>query len=224
MRKVGAMSSQPGRTNTPLSRTGEPAWEVATLFPVQGEWTEEEFLALETAHFIELADGHIEVLSMPTWLHQLIVKYLVQQLEAWLNGPQNRTGERGTVLFAPLPLRLFPKTVREPDVMYLRPQHLPDNLRGYPQAADLVMEVLSESPKDRDRDLVTKREEYARAGIAEYWIVDPRDRRISVLSLAENVYRIAGEYGPGQIAESSLLPGFTVEASAVWALEKKTSD
>jgi Uma2 family endonuclease len=82
------------------------------------------------------------------------------------------------------------------------------------------MEVLSDSTKDRERDLVTKREEYARAGIAEYWIVDPRDHRIIVLVLAEGGYRVDGEYGPGDIAQSRLLPGFAVATSTVWALEQ----
>jgi Uma2 family endonuclease len=43
----------------------------------------------------------------------------------------------------------------------------------YWEGADLVMEVVSSHDEDRRRDLVVKREEYARAGIAEYWIVDP---------------------------------------------------
>ena len=37
--------------------------------------------------------------------------------------------------------------------------------------ADLVIEVVS--PDDPDLDLVVKRQEYAQAGIPEYWIVDP---------------------------------------------------
>ena len=45
----------------------------------------------------------------------------------------------------------------------------------YPSGADLVMEVVSGGREDRKRDLVTKRRDYARANIPEYWIVDPQD-------------------------------------------------
>ena len=42
---------------------GEPVWALATRFPVQGAWTEEEYLAFEAEHpRLELSDGYIEVL------------------------------------------------------------------------------------------------------------------------------------------------------------------
>ena len=60
----------------PRSRPGEPTWEVTEFFPRQGEWTEAEYLAFESNRLVELADGHLEVLPMPTLTHQLIVKFL----------------------------------------------------------------------------------------------------------------------------------------------------
>ena len=48
-------------------------------------------------------------------------------------------------------------------------------------APGLVVEVIGED--DPERDLVTKRLEYAQAGIPEYWIVDPRTDTIDVLRL-----------------------------------------
>jgi Uma2 family endonuclease len=76
------------------------------------------------------------------------------------------------------------------------------------------MEVVSEGDESRHRDLVTKRDEYARAGIPEYWIVDPELGRITVLALEETSYAVHGEYSKGQQATSKLLPGFTVDVSA----------
>ena len=55
------------------SRRGEPTWELALLFPFQGEWTESAYLALDTNRLIELSDGCLEFLPMPTVLHQLIM-------------------------------------------------------------------------------------------------------------------------------------------------------
>ena len=195
----------------PPSRLGEPAWNVALLFPSQGDWTEEEYLALETNHLIELSDGWLEVLPMPTLLHQLIVRYLFQLLDAFVKA--QTTGE---VLFAALPVRLWPGKMREPDVLYLRPKRL-RNLKKPPQGADLVMEVVSGSPDDRKRDLVIKRKEYAKAGIAEYWIVDPDERTVTVLTLGKKTYRVHGVFGPGSTATSVLLPGFAVDVTATFA-------
>ena len=54
----------------PDDRT-DPAREVALLFPAQGEWSEDDHLWLtnHTKRLVELTDGHIEVLPMPTEEH-----------------------------------------------------------------------------------------------------------------------------------------------------------
>lgn len=193
------------------SRLGEPTWEVAYLFPAQGTWTEAEYLALGASRLVELSDGCLEVLPMPTILHQLIVAFLYEQLKAFVAAHAT-----GMALFAPLPVRLRSLKYREPDIVYLRPGRVP-NVRAQPQGADLVMEVVSEGTENRERDLVHKREEYAAAGISEYWIVDPEAQRITVLTLDGTAYRVHGEFGPGTQATSVLLPGFAVAVDAVFA-------
>ena len=60
----------------------EPTWEVATLFPNQGQWSEEEYLALNTNRLVEYSDGCLEFLPMPTLSHQLIMLFLYEALKA----------------------------------------------------------------------------------------------------------------------------------------------
>jgi Uma2 family endonuclease len=196
---------------SPASRPGEPAWEVAFLFPAQGDWTEAEYLALNTSRLVELSEGFLEVLPVPTIFHQLIIKYLCNLLDAFVAAHAS-----GTVVFAPMPVRLWPGKYREPDIVYLRPERVRD-VHGQPEGADLVMEVVSEGSENRERDLEIKRREYARAGIAEYWIVDPQEQRISVLALDGPSYREHGVFGPGSRAASALLPGFTAAVDEVFA-------
>ena len=63
----------------------EPAWEVALLFPAQGEWSEDDYLWLtDPGCLVELTDGHVEVLPMPTDAHQRIVLFLYRALYAFL--------------------------------------------------------------------------------------------------------------------------------------------
>jgi len=88
---------------------------------------------------------------------------------------------------------------------------------GHWDGADLAMEVVSGDPRDRERDLVAKRRGYARAGISEYWVVDPAEHKILVLTLEGGSYRTHGEFGRGTQTTSVLLPGFAVDVDAVFA-------
>jgi Uma2 family endonuclease len=183
---------------------------VALLFPEQGAWSEEEYLALNSNRLVEFSDGTIEVLPMPTTSHQLIVAYLYRLLLAFITPKK-----LGTVLFSPLRVRLCPGKYREPDLVFLLARHAGRIGESFWKGADLVMEVVSSDEEDRRRDLVTKRREYALAGIAEYWIVDPQKARVLVLRRAGKKYLVHGTYTKGSRAISVLLPGFTVDVTEV---------
>jgi len=189
----------------------QPAWEVAMLFPEQGEWSEEDYLALPGNRLMELSNGCLEVLPMPTPLHQWMVFYLCRLVDDFAS----RKGQ-GQVLPSPLPVQLWPGKFREPDVIYRSRKSRHRAREKFWEGADLAMEVVSDDPESRQRDLVAKREEYAKAGISEYWIVDPKRKRITVLRLQGNKYEIHGTYRPGQQARSRLLRGFEVDVTAVF--------
>lgn len=193
-----------------LSQRGEPTWEIAQHLPLQGQWTEDEYFQIEETRFVELVDGCLEFLPMPTPLHQFIAMFLRDILQAYV-GKRNL----GDVLIAPCPIRLWPVHLREPDVFYLKSGRLTDP-RKAPDGADLVMEVVSEGTENRKRDLIDKRRDYAKAGIAEYWIVDPESERITVLALDGDKYRVHGEFATGQQADSVLLAGFVADVTTVF--------
>lgn len=194
----------------PTNGLGEPTWEIARLFPYQGAWSEEEYLALDTNHLIEFDHGRLEFLPMPTQNHQLIVLFLYRLL--WVFAKDRNLG---TVLVAPLRMRIQPGKYREPDILFMAREH--DHLRGerYWRGADLVMEVVS--PDDPDRDYVDKWREYAQAGIPEYWVVDPARPLVTVLRLVGDQYAVHGEFPPGMQATSNLLAGFTVSVDDLFA-------
>lgn len=193
-----------------ISKPGEPTWEITQLFPNQGDWSESEYLALETNQLIEFSTGRLEFLPMPTPAHQRIVFFLQRLL--WTFVTERNLGE---VLAAPLRVRLWPGKFREPDIVLVIAEHLAQQGKQYWENVDLVMEVVS--PDDPDRDYVQKRQEYAAAGIAEYWIVDPMQELITVLALQNGAYGIHGEFTPGTNAVSKLLDGFAVDVAAVFA-------
>lgn len=196
--------------NSTLSSQAGPAWEIARLYPDQGQWTEGDYLTLNrtTNRLIELADGQVEILPMPTRSHQRSVLFLRDELTAFAD-PRGL----GEVLVAPFPVLLSANRFREPDVLFMLTEHQDRMHEEFAEGADLVMEVLSE---DRDRDLVTKRREYADAGVPEYWLIDLRDRRITVLHLKGGQYVVHGESTSGR-ATSALLAGFEIDTDALWA-------
>jgi Uma2 family endonuclease len=145
------------------------------LLPLQGLWTEEQYLRLtdQTNRFIEFTEGSVKVLPMPTGKHQAISRYCFL---AFLEFVQ-RLG--GTVFYAPLRVRVAPGRFREPDLVLLLDVNDPRNQNAFWLGADLVVEIVS--PDDVERDTVIKRADYARAGIPEYWIVNPEDATYTVL-------------------------------------------
>jgi Uma2 family endonuclease len=187
----------------------EPVWEIAELYPNQGQWHEQEYLSLETNRLIEYDDGFVEVLPLPTDKHQAILAFLFMTLHAYAG----RYG--GTVRFAALRLRLWNRKYREPDLMYVLPDHHHYRGNRYWDGADLVVEIVSGSADDRERDLVIKRGEYAQAGIPEYWIVDPDEGLVTVLRLDGDRYVEHGIFKRGETATSALLPELTVNVDVV---------
>lgn len=189
----------------------EPAWEVAYLFPPQGYWSEAEYIRLDNSatRRIELVDGRIEVLTVPTELHQLIVAFFYKALDKFVS-----ERKLGLVLFAGLRVRLRLGEIREPDVVFMRAENAARRGEDFWHGADLVMEVVSASAQDRKRDLEEKRAAYARAGIPEYWILDPEQQQILVLRLEGEQYVSHGEFKSGDRAHSATLAGFTLDVVA----------
>ncbi len=183
---------------------GTPAWRIALLYPAQGSWSETDYFGLAGGPLVEFDNGHIEVLDMPTKEHQRIVQFIFVMIREFLRG--KRIGE---VFIAPLPMRLWDGKFREPDVLFIK-HGRPDYQDSYPEAADLVVEVISPGSDNRRRDFETKRHEYAKAKIAEYWIIDPENAVVIVLKLSGEVYEVIGEFGRGQKATSIELPGFEI--------------
>jgi Uma2 family endonuclease len=190
--------------------TGEPTWEIAKLFPNQGHWSVEEYLALPGNHLVEFSHGNVEVLPMPTQAHQNIVAFLYEAILTYV-----RAADLGKVLFAPLRIRLEPNKIREPDLAFMLKSNAARRTNEFWNGADWVIEVISND--DRRRDLETKRFEYARAGIPEYWIVDPLNSQLIVLTLQEDHYLERGTFKPGEFAESSVVKGFTLDVAQLFA-------
>ena len=185
----------------------EPTYDIAELFPYQGDWTEAAYLeaTASTNHLIELSDGRLEFLPMPSERHQRIVTYLLVKLYGFV-----LDNKLGMVLVAPLKVKLWDGKIREPDIVFMREANAEKRGEQVWQGADFVVEVISSD--DPKRDTVDKFQEYARAGIPEYWLLDPRDNSLAIYTLPKDAdsYTELTKQTSGE-ACSRLLDGFCVD-------------
>ena len=187
--------------------------------PPQGCWSDEQYLWLtdRSRRLVEFTDGRVEELPMPTIAHQVILSFLNDLFKTYLK-PRG-----GIVLFAGLRVRIREGKYREPDLAALRDRSDPRNQPRFWLGADLAVEVVS--PDDPARDLVTKRADYAEAGIPEYWIADPRFETVTVLTLTEGAYVEHGVFARGDTATSPRLglDGFAADVTAPCSTKRRGS-
>jgi Uma2 family endonuclease len=185
-----------------IRQTKKPAIEILQLFPLQGEWTESDYFNLpDTNHLIELSEGRIIIKDMPTDEHQKAVMKLSYAIYTFV-----LEQELGEVRFSPMPVRLWQNKIREPDIIFMSKEHI-DRINskawGVP---DLAVEVIS--PSNKNDDKVEKFAEYAKAGITEYWIVDPINLIIEIYLLEKDKYVLKEQKQAGEIVSSTVLEGF----------------
>ena len=213
--RAGAGGVSAASTGTAEARTAPPRRAALDalpddLLPRQGSWSDEDYLWLtdHSRRLIELTDGRIEELPLPTFTHQAILSLLHVLFRAWVK-PRG-----GVVVESGLRMRIREGKYREPDLLLILDRADPRNQDRYWLGADLVAEVVSTD--DPARDLVDKRADYSEAGIPEYWIVDPAAETITVLALEGDAYVEHGVYARGGVAASALLEGFVADVAEVF--------
>ena len=176
----------------------------------QGCWGDDDYLWLtdHTRRLVEFTDGYLEILPMPSRGHQRILAFLYSAFHTFV-APSG-----GEVLFAPLRLRIRPGKFREPGLLLVRDARDARSGERFWTGADVVVEAVS--PDNPERDLVFKRDDYAEAGVPEYWIVDPATETVTVLKLEGAGYIEHGVFGRPARADSTALPGFGVDVGAVF--------
>lgn len=168
-----------------------------------------DYLNLPEYPRYELIEGELLLTPSPIFRHQWIVQRINVALWAWVVD-----GNRGLVVAAPMDVILSDETVVQPDVIVILNENrhiIRERIEGPP---DLVVEVLS--PTTKDRDLVSKRDLYAKHGIREYWIVDPDRRSIEVNEWTAGGYRSAGVFSDQDTLRSPVLPGFELAVERVF--------
>jgi Uma2 family endonuclease len=174
--------------------------------------TYEEFLAwADEDTRAEWVDGEVILFMPQSRRHIRLIYFLIQLVGAFAS--LRRLGE---VYGEPFEIWTRPKEAfRRPDITFLRTDHL-DRFtdEGVFEPVDLVVEVVS--PDSVVRDTKDKWDEYARAGVPEYWIVEGREgqRGVAFYELQPNGTYQAIEPDTAGRLHSKVLPGFWLDP--VW--------
>jgi Uma2 family endonuclease len=149
----------------------------------------------------ELIDGEVFIAPAPRPKHQRTVGRVYRALADFVE-------ERGLgeVLLAPTDVVLGERTAVQPDLLFIRQDRASLvtelNVQGAP---DLVIEVLSPSNEDFDRE--TKLQVYARAGVRELWYLDPESRTADILELGGGRYLLVAKLSDTETITSNVLSG-----------------
>lgn len=173
--------------------------------------TLDDYLALPDDVRAELIAGDLYVTPGPSLEHQRVVLRLLRRF-----CDACELGDRAEVLASPLDVHLPTGDVVQPDIVVVGADQgdicRPDGVHGAPR---LLVEVVSPTHPERDR--LVKRGRYARAGVAEYWIVDPVAESVEVFILVEDEYTPAGWFTGDARVESPALPHLRLRADRLFS-------
>lgn len=149
--------------------------------PKDKKYTYSDYLTWDDNTRYELIDGVPYMMSAPSPTHQRISVELATQLRTYLRG------KRCEVFPAPFDVRLNAdqenNTVVQPDISVICDPNKIDE-RGCKGAPDMVIEILSPSTALYDQN--TKFDKYLEAGVKEYWLVSPDERKVHVYLFKRN--------------------------------------
>jgi len=149
----------------------------------QGQYTIEDCYAMPDDTRVELIDGVIYDMSSPSVVHQFFVGELFFQFKTCIR-ENKKPCEVFTAPFG-VGLDLNDKTLVQPDVSVVCDSNLDFDAKYYNGIPELVVEVLS--PSTRSKDCTIKLQKYMMAGVKEYWIVDPKYKRVLIYLFEEDV-------------------------------------
>lgn len=156
----------------------------------------------------EIIDGEDYVSPAPETYHQRLSGLILHQLMT-----QIEDRGLGAVYHAPIDIQLSDFDIVQPDLVVVLASRrfiiTPKKIKGPP---DLVVEILS--PSTGSRDQREKLDLYQRAGVPEYWIVDPDEHTVEQRVLKSGKYELVGRHS--EAVDFRGLPGVRVDLKRVW--------
>ena len=170
------------------------------------EYDTEDIEKLDEWDRAELIDGKIYMMPSPSRKHQYLVTSLIARIHYHIQK------KKGTchVYTSPFDVRLFQdeKTIVQPDVFVICNKDILTD-KGCAGAPDWVIEIVSEG--NSSHDYIKKLMQYQKAGVREYWIVDPFQELVTIMNF-EDASK-SGQFAFDESVSSGILEGLDIRIS-----------
>ncbi len=158
----------------------------------------------------EVINGELIMVAAPNTFHQKISWNLILAIGSFL-----KKKKIGQAFGAPTNVLLDEKNVVQPDILFILNEHSEIVKEKYVEGTpELMIEILSEG--SAYRDLVDKKELYAKFGVKEYWIVDPMKQRVEILENKNGEFELIQQITKTGKVKSKVLKGFEVELTEIF--------
>src|SRR6266571_7109895 len=172
-------------------------------------WTYEEYYRLNDDQRYEIIDGELLMAPAPDTWHQDWSRKLFRLIDRFVT--KNNLGE---VFYAPIDIVLNEENTVQPDIVFIATPNLQIIQRraifGVPE---LLVELVSPSSVRRDR--YDKKALYARFGVKEYWIGDPANEALEILTLREGRYELHCDAAQQGKLQSLVLAGLEFDLTEI---------
>jgi len=137
--------------------------------------------------YYQLIEGDLIMSPAPSYSHQRTVGKVFLKLSRLLE----EKGQ-GEVLISSIDVYLDEKNVFQPDiVVLLKEGKAKVEEKGIFGPPDVVVEILS--PSTAYYDLIVKKEVYERAGVKEYWLLDPNRKTFEIYKNTEEGFKLSSQ-------------------------------
>ena len=181
-------------------------------------YTYADYLTWDDKQSWEIIDGIAYMQAAPSWQHQRISAQLGRQFLNYFQGKPCET------YLAPFDLRLPEKnkadeestTVLQPDILVICDK---SKLKGtgYFGVPTLIIEIVS--PASSKMDKLYKFNKYEKAGVKEYWIVEPDYKVVSIFKLQDNEkYGRPDNYSEEDTIDAETFTDLKIDLNQVFSL------
>ncbi|MBI3851446.1 MAG: Uma2 family endonuclease [Verrucomicrobia bacterium] len=183
---------------------------MAAVLEKQGKrWTYEEYYRLDDDQRYEIIDGKLLMAPAPDTWHQSWLNDLNLLLTQFV-----KQHHLGRIFIAPIDVVLDPENNVQPDLVFVSTANAEMvQRRAIFGTPDLLVELVSPSSVRRDR--YDKKELYARFGVKEYWIGDPANKSLEILTLTGGRYELRCAAEEKGKLTSAILPGLEFDLTEI---------